>query len=83
MISNMFWAGKPTGKHLHSTKVASFSTCQKMWPCRFEWQVWHFVAFHVCEVQDFREAEVYNQFETIRVTIADLHLHTHLCHSWQ
>ena len=48
----MFWAGKPTGKHLHSTKVASFSTCQKMWPCRFEWQVWHFVTFHVCEVQD-------------------------------
>ena len=22
MISKMFWAGKPTGKHLHSTKVA-------------------------------------------------------------
>ena len=34
------------------------STCQKMCSCRFAWQAWHFVTFHVCEVQDCREAEV-------------------------
>ena len=26
--------------------------------CRFAWQAWHFVTFHLCEVQDCREAEV-------------------------
>ena len=34
------------------------STCQKMCSCRFAWQAWHFVTFHVCEVQDCREAAV-------------------------
>ena len=29
-----------------------------MWSCRFAWQAWHFVSFHVCEVRDSREAEV-------------------------
>ena len=29
-----------------------------MCSCRFAWQAWHFVTFHVCEVQDCREAEV-------------------------
>ena len=29
-----------------------------MWSCRFAWQAWYFVTFHVCEVQDCREAEV-------------------------
>ena len=24
----------------------------------FVWQAWHFVVFYVCEVRDFREAEV-------------------------
>ena len=26
--------------------------------CRFAWQAWHFVTFHLCEVQDCREAAV-------------------------
>ena len=26
-----------------ATKNVSFSTCQKMWSCRFAWQAWHFV----------------------------------------
>ena len=34
------------------------STCSKMCSCRFAWQAWHFVTFHVCEVQDCREAAV-------------------------
>ena len=37
---------------------ASFSTCHKMCSCRFAWQAWHFVTFHVCEARDPREAEV-------------------------
>ena len=45
----------PMGK---VAKNVSFSTCQKMCSCRFAWQAWHFVTFHVCEVQDCREAEV-------------------------
>ena len=32
-----------------SHKNVSFSTCQKMWPCRFAQQAWHFVTFDVCE----------------------------------
>ena len=36
----------------------SFSTCQTTCSCCFAWQAWHFVAFHLCEVQDCREAEV-------------------------
>ena len=27
-----------------SRKNVSFSTCQKLWSCRFAWQAWHFVA---------------------------------------
>ena len=34
------------------------STCHKLWSCRFLWQAWYFVTFHLCEVQDCREAEV-------------------------
>ena len=41
-----------------SHKKVSFSTCQKMWSCRFAWQAWRFVTFHMCEVRDPREAEV-------------------------
>ena len=33
------------------------STCPKMWSCRFAWQAWYFVTFHVFEVQECREAE--------------------------
>ena len=29
-----------------------------MCSCRFAWQLWHFVTFHVCEVRDPRDAEV-------------------------
>ena len=34
------------------------STCYQMCSCHFAWLVWHFVTFHMCEVQDCREAEV-------------------------
>ena len=42
----------------NSRKNVTFLTCPKLWSCRFAWQAWHFVTFHVCEVQDCREAEV-------------------------
>ena len=32
-----------------SHKNVSFSTCQKMWSCRFALLAWHFVTFDVCE----------------------------------
>ena len=41
-----------------SRKNVSFSTCHQMCSCRFAWHAWRFVTFHVCEVQDCREAEV-------------------------
>ena len=41
-----------------SRKNVSFSMCHKMCSCRFAWHAWHFVTFHVCEVQVCREAEV-------------------------
>ena len=39
-------------------KTCLFRRVTQMWSCRFAWQAWHFVTFHVCEVQDCREAEV-------------------------
>ena len=39
-------------------KSVSFSTCQKMWSCRFARQAWHFVTFDVCEEESVRAAVV-------------------------
>ena len=38
--------------------LVSFSTCQKMWSCRFAWQAWHFVTFHVSEEECLRATVV-------------------------
>ena len=42
----------------NSRANVSFSTCQKMCACRFAWQAWRLVTFHMCEVEDCCGAEV-------------------------
>ena len=39
-------------------KNVFFLTCYKMCSCRFAWQAWHFVTFHVCAVREYREGEI-------------------------
>ena len=41
-----------------ATKTCLFSTCEKMWSCRFAWQTWHFVTCDVFQEECVRATVV-------------------------